>query len=67
METKQLTAVEWLFIWCNSNPNPTDVEFSKAFNEAKEMQKEQIIDAFNYGQIDLGLEADEYYNQTYNN
>jgi hypothetical protein len=43
METKQLTAVERLFIWCNSNPNPTDLEFSEAFNEAKEMEKEQIM------------------------
>ena len=43
METKQLTAVDWLFIWCNSNPNPTDEEFVKAFNEAKAMEKEQIM------------------------
>jgi hypothetical protein len=29
-----------------------------------EKEKEQIMDAFNYGQIDLGMEAHEYYEQT---
>ena len=43
METKQLTAVEWLFIWCNESQNPTDEQFSKAFKQAKEMEKEQIM------------------------
>ena len=33
--------------------------------QAKEMEKEQIENAFNYGQFDLGMEADEYYNQTF--
>lgn len=33
--------------------------------EANELFKQQIIDAFNYGQFDLGMEADEYYNQTF--
>ena len=30
-----------------------------------EKEKEQIISAFNYGQIDLGMEAIEYYNETF--
>ena len=33
--------------------------------QAKEMEKEQIENAFNYGQFDLGMEADEYYNETF--
>jgi hypothetical protein len=35
------------------------------FYPAKEMEKEQIENAFNYAQIDLGMEADEYYNETF--
>lgn len=31
----------------------------------KAMEKEQIENAFNYGQFDLGMEADEYYEQTF--
>jgi len=31
--------------------------------QAKEMEKEQIMDAFNYAQIELGMEANEYYEQ----
>ena len=33
--------------------------------QAKAMEKEQIENAFNYGQFDLGMEADEYYNETF--
>jgi hypothetical protein len=33
--------------------------------QAKEIEKEQIENAFNYGQFDLGMEADEYYNETF--
>lgn len=33
--------------------------------KANELFKQQIMDAFNYGQFDLGMEADEYYNQTF--
>ena len=40
-------------------------ELRIAMYKAIEMEKEQIISAFNYGQIDLGMEAIEYYNETY--
>jgi hypothetical protein len=30
-----------------------------------EKEKEQIFNAFNYAQIDLGMEAEEYYNETF--
>ena len=38
---------------------------SKWLKQAKEMEKEQIENAFNYGQFDLGMESDEYYNETF--
>ena len=58
---KNKTAVQWLI----------DQYEKKGYiglqNElqAKEMEKNQIMDAFNYAQIELGMEADEYYEQTF--
>ena len=56
------TAVEWLV---------EQMKLDELFNadyfieQSKEIEKEQIENAFNYGQFDLGMEADEYYNQTF--
>lgn len=56
------TAVEWLV---------EQMKLDELFNadyfieQAKEMEKEEIENAFNYGQFDLGMEADEYYNEIY--
>ena len=61
------TAVEWLLENLNSEPY-SEKEFnynSDCWDKAKEMEKEQIENAFNYGQFDLGMEADEYYNEIY--
>ena len=61
------TAVEWLLENLNSEPY-SEKEFnynSDCWDKAKAMEKEQIENAFNYGQFDLGMEADEYYNQTF--
>ena len=56
------TAVEWL-----ESKILGDEKFSlsKWLKQAKEMEKEQIESAFNYAQIDLGMEADEYYKETF--
>jgi hypothetical protein len=54
------TAVEWLVE--NSHIIPkTGLNKRELINQAKAMEKEQIENAFNYGQFDLGMEADEYY------
>ena len=57
------TAVEWLRekLWKEFNFIFSD----NIFDQAKAMEKEQIENAFNYGQFDLGMEADEYYNEIY--
>ena len=58
------TAVEWLV---------EQMKLDELFNadyfieQSKEMEKEQIENAFNYGQFDLGMEADEYYNEIFKN
>jgi hypothetical protein len=41
-------------------------EFINHFHKYLAMEREQIENAFNYGQLDLGMEADEYYNKIFN-
>jgi hypothetical protein len=41
-------------------------EFINHFHKYIAMEREQIENAFNYGQLDLGMEADEYYNKIFN-
>jgi hypothetical protein len=68
MENKQ-TAVEWLWRWIMDNPFGSFDDGVKAYNKAKAMEKDQIINAaktvlFNStGQGDTA--AEQYYNETY--
>jgi hypothetical protein len=57
--SNQLSAVEWLFTMLN-NPKSDQVFAKKLYDKAKEKEIENIKNAFDYGQIDLGMEADEY-------
>ena len=67
------TAVEWLFY--NILLTPLDIrEINKCFEQAKEMEEEQIKNAFvecwkaNVPDgIECKLDAEQYYNETYNN
>jgi len=65
----QQTAVEWLYRWYNDNQEATIKECIIAFEQAKEMEKEQIIKAACYEPF-LGdfnkTEGEHYYNKTYN-
>jgi hypothetical protein len=62
---KEQTAVEWFEEQVGHNSLMGLKEFNEIFYKAKQMEKEQIENAFNYGQLDLGMEADEYYNKTF--
>jgi hypothetical protein len=59
------TAVEWLFLMLN-NPN-SDQEFSnKLLQKAKQIEKEQIMNAWVIGLFSEGkTTSEEYYNQTF--
>ena len=67
------TAVDWLFKeLLNSEPNV--LEWNKLLEQAKEMEKEQIMDAFDEGQeyeyqyhINSApkFDAEQYYNETF--
>ena len=59
------TAVEWFAEKIGHNSLMALTEYNEILEQAKAMEKQQIENAFNYGQIDLGMEADEYYNQTF--
>ena len=66
------TAVEWLVIQLHTHWENEDVNFEKLIEQAKEMEKEQIIDAFvecwkaNMPDgFDCKLDAEQYYNETF--
>ena len=63
MENKQ-TAVEWLL---NELDYETICKFDKQLVQAKEMEKEQIIDAYRTGWINYlpDKDSENYYNETY--
>ncbi len=64
----QQTAVEWLWRWQMDNEFASFKECINAYKKAKQIEKQQIKDAYNtlleYTQIDQSPE--EYYNKTYN-
>jgi hypothetical protein len=72
---KQQTAVEWLAEQINGKsinyPFSTyaDITISipiELFEQAKQMEKDQIINAFHCGDEMFGtMQGDEYYNETY--
>ena len=72
------TAVEWLYnhLFPNQLDGFSDEEWDKidkAFEQAKQMEKEQIIDAYNKGSdVDEELKPmwgtpKQYYNETFKN
>ena len=66
----QQTAVEWFFLWFIDNPQATHKEYLEAFDKAKAMEKEQIIEAFKHGELPPlfnNLSAEQYYNETFKN
>ena len=56
-----MTAVEWL---CKQYHLKQDIEIVK---QAKEMEKNQIIEAYDKGEFNCGMNgtAEEYYNKTF--
>jgi hypothetical protein len=70
MSNKKQTAVEWLYKQLNGlNKQILDDYFQIVFSQAKEMEKQQIIHAYNQGCLDTlkdGMKrGDQYYNETY--
>jgi vacuolar-type H+-ATPase subunit H len=64
---KQQTAVEWLM---DRLPHSIETQFSKQIEQAKEMEKQQIIDAHLTGlihplEMEATKQAEQYYNETF--
>lgn len=61
------TAVEWLEQRFNDPYNNKPFITKEDFKQAKQIEKEQIIEACNYGCSDWGSrkDAEQYYNKTY--
>ena len=60
MDKKQQTAVEWFYQRILAE------DIKEVFEQAKAMEKEQIIDAFDIGTKDENIIGKEYYKETYN-
>lgn len=63
----QQTAVEWFFETLLKS-EPHILEWQKIFEQAKAMEKEQIMMAFNDGKVNSVLtkrNSEQYYNETY--
>ena len=61
------TAVEWLLIQIHKHWNSEGLSFEKILEQAKAMEKEQIINAYDTGEYDCGCNGDseQYYNKTF--
>jgi hypothetical protein len=72
MKEKELTAVEWLIDEHFGGIENCTPDFKNKIEQAKEMEKEQIIKAFTKGDIfgadyfdGVNITAENYYNQTF--
>ena len=62
----QQTAVEWLDRWFRDNPEATHEEGNKALEQAKQMEKRQIEEAWEDGKGSFSTRnPEQYYNETY--
>ena len=66
-----MTAVEWFLTELEKRQYFIGNDMLEAYNKAKEMEKQQIIDAFNedlYGGLSSKMKfetGEQYYNETY--
>ena len=60
---KQQTAVEWLM---DRLPHSIETQFSKQIEQAKELEKKQIIKAYE-NMNSMAMYGEQYYNETFNN
>jgi hypothetical protein len=61
----QQTAVEWLIKQINQDYPEMTWAYKEECKQAKQIEKEQIIDAFDIGTSDKDRIGSEYYNETY--
>jgi hypothetical protein len=60
------TAVEWLVEQLDGENHLTDNEIKRILKQAKEMEKEQIIEAYKFGNLsDIYFKPEQYYTETF--
>jgi hypothetical protein len=60
------TAVEWLVEQIeNKNGKEFTSYYSEFIEQAKEMEKQQIIDAYRFPNTLVDMSSEQYYNETY--
>ncbi len=60
-----MTAVEWLV--AHLTEYGFNLKLHKAeINQAKEMEKQQIMEAYNDGFLNIDKNSEQYYNETFN-
>lgn len=63
---KKHTAVEWLLEeYIRRSDNKVRIAILSAFEEAKEMERKQIEEAFGEGVISVKTNGKQYYNKTF--
>ena len=69
---KNKTAVEWVVKELEGHHVFHDIQNTNAFQIAKQMEKQQIVDAYGQGTadeageiLDVTKDAEQYYNETY--
>ena len=61
-----MTAVEWLVEQLEQHHTSIDIKNTVVFQQAKAMEKQQIVETFNEGALD-GLQlGEQYYNFVFN-
>jgi len=66
MSNKKLTAVEWLASQLYEQMKGNDELFTNSLIQAKQMEKEQIKDAYVFGlQDEYVIGSDNYYKENY--
>ena len=59
------TAVEWFAEKIGHNSLMGLIEYNELFEQAKEMEKEQIKNTFNNGYLNHSRNSEQYYNETF--
>jgi hypothetical protein len=64
--SKKQTAVEWLFNQIKKDMIGLEFDYAEELNQAKEMEKQQIVDAVDGFPIEnRNMLGEEYYKKTY--
>jgi hypothetical protein len=64
METKKQTAVEWLVEQLEQHHVKIDIKNTVIFDQAKEKERDQIVEAYRDGRTDQQTRVPKYYNRS---